>query len=130
MANKEVDPIEYAMTSLKESTREGLVQKIENYKLEVQQTQTLTQLAEGVTSIATFLNGGGLMQLVQLKMAGDIMASITGGLAAKDGRNALDARTIKQNSLEVVELIMTMFNKMGERLKDQARDPEIKEPQE
>lgn len=130
MANKEVDPIEYAMTSLKESTREGLVQKIENYKLEVQQTQALTQLAEGVTSIATFLNGGGLMQLVQHKMAGDIMASITGGLAAKDGRNALDARTIKQNSLEVVELIMTMFNKMGERLKDQARDPEIKEPQE
>lgn len=106
-----------------------LTAKHEN-SLQVKQTEALTQLAQGVTAIATFLNGEGLKQVIQTKMTGDIMASITGGLAAKEGRNSLDARTIKQNSLEIVELIQSMFTKMGERLKETNRDPELKEPQE
>jgi len=119
----------YSEQALKKLDERDLVTEA---KLDVQlkQTEALTVLADGVRSISEFLQGGGLQAIVNAQTRGSIMQSILGGLASHDGRKALDAQTIKQNSLEIVEMIEQVFNKMHERLNDKGRDPEIKEPQE
>lgn len=97
------------------------------YELEVQrqQAEALTNLAEGVTSIAGFLRNGGLREALAAHTKGQIISDILGGLASHDGRKSLDGRTIKQNALEIVETVEAVFNKMHERLQDRNRDPEI-----
>lgn len=100
------------------------------HEIEIKQTEALTTLAKGIGEISTFLTGGGLQAIINAQTKGSIMQSILGGLASHDGRKALDAQTIKQNSLEIVEMIESVFNKMHERLQDKNRDPEIKEPKE
>lgn len=99
-------------------------------EITIEQTKALISIAESFKAIASFLHEGGIQTSIARITQGSIMSSIFGGLAAKDGRNSLDARTIKQNSLEVVEIIEQVFNKMNERLQDRNRDPEIKEPPE
>lgn len=123
-------PVESSNQGLiKEETH--LLKRVDNYELQVKQTEALTTLANGIKDIASFLSGGGLLQITNANVRGNIMSAIFGGLATKDGRNALDARTIKQNSLEVVQIIEEVFNKMHERLSSkEPRDPDIKEPQE
>lgn len=99
-------------------------------EIEIKQTEALTSLAEGVQAISQFLRDGGLQSLVAANTKGQIIQAIFGGLASKEGRNSLDARTIKQNSLEIVEIVEQVFSKMHERMQAKERDPEIKEPTE
>lgn len=99
-------------------------------EIAIKQTEALTTIAEALKGVSTFLNQGGIQAVLAAHTKGSIIQAIFGGLAAHDGRNALDARTIKQNSLEIVEAIEQVFNKMHERLQDKNRDPEIKEVQE
>lgn len=99
-------------------------------EIQTKQTEALTTLAESVKGIANFLNEGGLQKIIAANARGQIAQAVLGGLAAHDGRKALDAQTIKQNSLELVEIIESFMNKMHERLQDKNRDPEIKEPKE
>lgn len=99
--------------------------KVQQYEIELQQAQALSALAEGVASIAGFLRNGGLREALAAHTKGQIISDILGGLASHDGRKSLDARTIKQNSLEIVETVEAVFNKMHERLQDRNRDPEI-----
>lgn len=106
-----------------------LVEKPGN-EIQARQVEALQTLATSVNTIATFLTNGGLQRVVADHARGSIMQAVFGGLAAHDGRKALDARTIQQNSLEIVECIEQVFAKMNERMKDKNRDPEIHEPEE
>lgn len=96
-----------------------------DYEIQVKQTEALVALSRGVEAIAEFLTQGGLQAVVAAHTKGSIIQAIFGGLAAKDGRASLDARVIKQNSLEIVEVIESVFSKMHERMRDKERDSEV-----
>lgn len=93
--------------------------------VQVKQTEALITLATGINTIANFLTSGGLTDLVSANAKSRIVSDILGGLAAHNGRNSLDAQTIKQNSLEIVETIEAVWSKYQERAKAKDRDPEI-----
>lgn len=99
--------------------------RVSERDVQVKQTEALTTLAAGVNAIANFLTSGGLTDLVSANAKSRIVSDILGGLAAHNGRNSLDAQTIKQNSLEIVETIEAVWSKYQERAKAKDRDPEI-----
>lgn len=99
----------------------------EKHELEARQTEALATLAEATKSIAAFLTGGGLAQLLSGYARSQAVKDILGGLAAHDGRAALDARVLGQNAVEIVHQVEAVFEKYQERLKDPNRDPEIKD---
>lgn len=102
------------------------IQPTSQHELQIKQAQALTTLAEGVSSIAAFLTGGGLPSLLSGYARSQAVKDILGGLASHDGRNALDARTMGQNALEIVAQVETVFAKYEEKLKDkEKRDPEL-----
>lgn len=109
--------------------RKELVVEREKTEVQIKQAQALTTLAEGVRDIATFLNGGGLSSLLSQHARSQIAQGILGGLASHDGRDALDARTMGQNALEINYLIEALFSKAEEkqRQKEKAEptDPEL-----
>lgn len=106
------------------------VVKSDKHEIEIKQTEALTSLAKGINDIAAFVTQGGLQAAMSAHTKGALLQGIFNGLASHGGRNSLDARTIKQNALEAVELVMAAFDKMHERIQDKNRDPEIKEPSE
>lgn len=86
----------------------------------------LIVLASATDQIANFLTGGGLVKVLSDYAKAQTVKDILGGLAAKDGRNSLDARTIKQNAVEIVEAIEAVYAKYQERKNaKEPRDPEI-----
>jgi hypothetical protein len=101
-----------------------------DHELQIRQTEALASLAQGINDIASFFTQGGIQAALSAHTKGAILQGIFNGLASHGGRNSLDARTIKQNALEAVELVMAAFDKMSERIHDKNRDPEIKEPPE
>lgn len=109
---------------------EASIIESKSHELQLKQTEALTSLAESVKVLTDFLAKGGLQHTLSGLARANIAQGILGGLAAKDGRDSLDARVIKQNALEITEIIDQVFDKVGERLKDKNRDPEIKEPNE
>ncbi|OQB10454.1 MAG: hypothetical protein BWY21_00375 [Parcubacteria group bacterium ADurb.Bin216] len=100
----------------------------EQHALQVRQTEALTTLAEGVKAIAEFLSGGGLNAVLSGYARSQAVQSILGGLATNSGRNALDARVLGQNAIEIVEQVEAVFGKYKERLEErEQRDPELKD---
>lgn len=99
----------------------------EQHDLQVSQARSLEVLSQGISDIAAFLTGGGLSELLSGYAKSSASTAILGGLAAHDGRNALDARVLGQNALEVVEQVLKVHDKFHERLSaKEPRDPEIK----
>lgn len=81
----------------------------------------LTALAQAVSALPAAMN-----QAVNLLVKGGGVNSILGGLAQHDGRKALDARTMKQNAIEIVEQMEQVFKKYNERMSSQElRSPDI-----
>jgi hypothetical protein len=96
----------------------------------VKQTEALTVLADGLRNIATFLNGGGLAEVLDCYSKSQAAKEILGGLASNLGRGALDARTVKQNALEITEMVEAVYAKVTERLSSvDKRDPAIVVPE-
>lgn len=106
------------------------VQKQEAHELQVQQTKSLEVLSKGIADIAAFLTSGGLSQLLSGYAKSQASTAILGGLASHDGRNALDARVLGQNSLEIVEQVLKVHDKFHSRLSEAARDPEVKDAED
>lgn len=100
------------------------------HELEVRNVEALEDLADGVLAISNFLTQGGLTKVLSGYARTQSVQSILGGLARHGGRAALDGRTMKQNSLEIAELVDLVFKKCAERFKDTNRDPNIHEPVE
>ena len=97
------------------------------------QAKSLEVLSTSVKQIADFISGGALNQLLSGYARSQAVKDILGGLASHDGRNSLDARTMGQNSIEIVELVERVFKKYAERIEEQAnapRDPDIHAPVE
>lgn len=99
----------------------------EEQSLRLKEAEALVTLSQAVKSLTAFVTEGGLQAVVAAHTKGSIISQILGGLAAKDGRNALDARVIKQNAIEIAESVVQVFSKMHERMQDSERDPEIKD---
>lgn len=92
-----------------------------------EQTKALTTISESLKQLSDFVSKGGLTELVKGYTQTQIAQGVLQGLASHDGRNALDARFIKQNALEIVHAIEAVFDKAKERneTKD-SLDSEIK----
>lgn len=100
--------------------------EVSEKEIAVQQAQALTTLANSVQQIANFLSSGGLTSILNGYAKSQSVKDILGGLAAHDGRNALDARVLSQNAVEIVEQVEKVFDKYHERLKDkEPRDETI-----
>ncbi len=99
-------------------------------EVEIAQTKAVQELASGVTQIAEFLSGGGLSKVLGEYSKSQIAKDILGGLAAHSGREALDARFIQQNALEIIHTIESVFDKAKERgealARGEVRDSELK----
>ena len=108
------------------------VQLVEEQKNEIaiRQTQALEVIGNSLATLVNYIGNGGLAATLSGYARSQSVKEILGGLAAHDGRNALDARTIKQNALEITEAIEAVFAKYQDRLSEKGRDPEIKEPKE
>lgn len=119
--------------SLLETTTKSLLSRrqekpleVNELSLKIRETEALETLAEGVNTIATFLSSGGLGGALSLYARSQSIQSILGGLAAHGGRDALDARTMGQDALEITEKIEKVFDKLQERLENKMkRDPDI-----
>lgn len=94
-------------------------------ELEIKQTEALQVLSEAAKQIASFLTDGGLVNVLSGYARTQAVKDMLGGLTANMGRDALDARTISQNAIEITEVIEAVFKKYEEKLKTQNRDPEI-----
>lgn len=103
------------------------VSEHEKHEIAVKQTEALQTLAQAVQTISQFLSTGGLTAVLSGYARSQAVKDILGGLAAHDGRNALDARVLGQNAIEIVEQVEKVFDKYAERLAQANRDPEIKD---
>lgn len=98
----------------------------QKYEIEVAQTEALTTLAQATKEISTFLNGGGLANILSGYARSQAVGGILQGLASHDGRNALDARVIQQNALDMVTQVEKVFEKYGQILEAKGKeDPDI-----
>jgi len=98
------------------------------------QLVVMQEVSQALTTIATWLTSpDGLSKLlaqhVEATARTGAIKEILGGLAAHDGRNALDARVMTQNAVEVFHHVEAMMDKMKEGLKaknsETTRDPEL-----
>lgn len=126
------NPNELVVSMIDKRIKEGVTKEIasvvQKNEIEVKQTEALTTLAEGVKALATFVSGGGLQALLNGYAKSQAVKDILGGLAAHDGRNALDARVLGQNAIDIVHQIEAVFDKYAESLASKAeRDPEVKD---
>lgn len=97
---------------------------------EIRQTEALATLAKAATDIANFLTSGGVSTLLSNYAKTQIAKDILGGLAAHDGRKALDAQTIKQNAIEIATIVEQTFSQLKEKTAAVNRDPEVHEATE
>lgn len=91
-------------------------------RLEERQVAAQEQTAQALTSIATFLSGVTLKDILQHQAVNGAVHQILGGLAAKDGRNALDARTMKQNAVDIAYLIEQVLGKVTSHALSRSRE--------
>lgn len=88
----------------------------------------LVSISESLHSIAEFVGGANLMQVVESKAIMDCVGQILNGLMRADGRKGLDARTTKQNAIESTHAIMECFKHLKQHvqeLRDGERSEEI-----
>lgn len=99
-----------------------------------QQLVAVKEVGKALTTIATWLTSpDGLAKLlsqhVEATTRTGAIKEILGGLAAHDGRNALDPRVMNQNAVEVFHHVEAMMDKMKEGLKekysDKPKDPNL-----
>ena len=85
-----------------------------------EQTKALASISQSLGALSNFISGGGLSSLLNGYAKSQAVKEILGGLAAHDGRNALDARVLTQNALEITTQIEKVFDKYHETLKAKA----------
>jgi hypothetical protein len=103
----------------------------ETRELMAAQTQALTVMANSMQMIANFLESG-VPKIIAAQAKAQGVNSILGGLMTKEGRGGLDARFIKQNAVETVEVMEAVHAEYQERLAKQAegnQDPKIHDPE-
>lgn len=105
---------------------DNLPTKFESNEVEVRHTEALETIGRSLNSLCTFVTSGGLSSLLSGYARSQAVKEILGGLAAHDGRNALDARVLNQNALEIVTQVEAVFKKYQENLSSkEVRDSDI-----
>lgn len=95
-------------------------------ELETQKSKALLSISESLATIANFLSSNALPDILSAYARTNCVGGILNGLASHAGRNSLDARTLNQNALEIVEQVEAVFDKFAERLKAKSkRDPDL-----
>lgn len=95
-------------------------------ELQVKEVEALATLASSVKEISTFLNGGGLATILSGYARSQAVKDILGGLAAHDGRKALDARVLEQNALDISKHVEAVFEKYAKILEAKGKqDPDL-----
>jgi hypothetical protein len=108
--------------------------QVESRALEIQEesNKALRQIGESLAILSQFVSAGGLVELVRSASLASGANALLGGLAVKNGRESLDARTLKQNAIEIAEQVLLIHDKFKERLsaeaKGKTRDPDIHDP--
>jgi hypothetical protein len=92
-----------------------------NYEIQVKQTEALQTIGDSLKAISSFISQGGLSAILQSQSMASGANALLQGLTAHDGRKGLDARTLKQNSVEIAEQILLVHAKFKERLEAQAK---------
>lgn len=87
--------------------------------------KNLALIGHSLSVLASFITSGRLERLLSLQAQVGCASSIAAGITQHGGRLGLDARTIKQNALEITEFTQSIFSKLGERLSEKPRDPEL-----
>jgi hypothetical protein len=91
----------------------------------------LETAAAALTGISNFLSGITLKEVIQHQAVHGSIREILGGLATKDGRNALDARTMNQNAIDMAYLIEKVLGKVSSHaLSRTGATPEVKDGEE
>jgi len=123
------EKMELELTSLRKAENELYLSGDDQVKsLAMEQAKSLSVLAESMSQIANFITKGGLTQVLTGYAKTQSVAAIANGLAAKEGRNSLDARLMNQNAIEISTFIETVYDHYAERLKGKnERDPELKD---
>lgn len=85
-------------------------------------------LADGFRQVLSSPEVG---MLLQRMTEGNAVSGMLQGLAAADGRKSLDARTMKQNGLEMVYAIKEALDKLKEaQLQTEKRSDELVDPEQ
>lgn len=91
----------------------------------------LETAATALMGISNFLSGITLKEVIQHQAVHGSIREILGGLATKDGRNALDARTMNQNAIDMAYLIEKVLGKVtSHALSRTGATPEVKDGEE
>ena len=96
-----------------------------------EQTKALTTIADSLRSLTRFISEGGLVGVLSGYARSQAVKDILGGLAAHDGRNALDARVLDQNALEITQQVEKVFKKYQDTLQSKEKvDPNLHDGEE
>jgi hypothetical protein len=91
----------------------------------------LETAAAALTGISNFLSGITLKEVIQHQAVHGSIREILGGLATKDGRGALDARTMNQNAIDMAYLIEKVLGKVtSHAISRTGAAPEVKDGEE
>lgn len=88
-----------------------VIQSKEVISVEEEQTKALTTIADSLQSLSTWLTQGGLTEVLSGYAKSNAVQGILQGLATHDGRDALDARTLDQNALEITKQVEAVWHK-------------------
>lgn len=109
--------------------REVTACELDAQAIAIRQSASLEVLSNALRDIATFITQGGLTEVLSGFQRSAGANAILGGLAAHDGRDALDARVLGQNAIEINKQVEKVFDKFHEALESRRRgeihDPEI-----
>ena len=117
------------MDETKTSTSLEVITPTDN-AVALRQAEALAVLSSAVSDIAAFLTKGGLVEVLSGYARSQAVKDILGGLAAHDGRQALNAQTMDQNALEIVHQVEKVFAKYQEKLTIPKGDPDLHNAEE
>jgi hypothetical protein len=82
-------------------------------QLRERETVALEVIADSLKGVSNFLQGTTLPQVLQTLAVNGAAQALLGGLTSSDGRGGLDARTMKQNAIDIAHLIEQVFIKLS-----------------
>ncbi len=92
----------------------------QKYEIEARQTAAMEGISQSLTALASFVTKGGLVEVLSGYSRALGVGQAVQGLLQHSGRAGLDARTMKQDAVEIVHKIEQVFEKYNEVVKAKA----------
>lgn len=90
--------------------------------LKEREVVALEAQSKALTSISNFLSGITLKDVLQHTAVHSAASALLGGLTSNDGRQALDARTMKQNAIDISYLLEAVLSKLSSHASSRSRE--------